>query len=98
MLLLAISYPTNDDFRLQIPTREAPKSGPSDEIISLAENAVSVLPDVPLYSRIDIMYDDTNKRYLVSEVELIEPRLLFYLHPAATETFSKAIMRRLNVT
>ena len=49
---------------------------PSTEIIDLAEKTVRSLKTMPLYARVDIIFDNGNSP-VISELELIEPELWF---------------------
>jgi glutathione synthase/RimK-type ligase-like ATP-grasp enzyme len=50
--------------------------------------------DAPLYARVDLMRDDQGK-WLVSELEMVEPELWFRFCPAAADAMAKAIHGRL---
>ncbi|MAT67120.1 MAG: hypothetical protein CL830_01825 [Crocinitomicaceae bacterium] len=49
---------------------------PSLEIIELAEKTVKSLKTIPLYARVDIIFDNVSNP-VISELELIEPELWF---------------------
>lgn len=65
------------DFRVQDDFGgSVEKINPSLEIIKLAEKTVKSLKTIPLYARVDIIFDNFNKP-VISELELIEPELWF---------------------
>jgi glutathione synthase/RimK-type ligase-like ATP-grasp enzyme len=65
------------DFRVQDDFGgSVEKINPSLEIIKLAEKTVKSLKTIPLYARVDIIFDNINKP-VISELELIEPELWF---------------------
>jgi len=63
--------------------------------IAIATAAIALLPNVPLYARVDLLQGDAGETY-VSEVELVEPGLYIGAHPAASSTFADAIERELH--
>lgn len=65
---------------------------PSPMEIMFAEDVVSQCDPLPIYARVDIIFDDES-RPAVSELELIEPELWFRLHPAAAESLADKIVR-----
>jgi len=50
--------------------------------------------DAPLYARIDLMKDQQN-RWLLSELELVEPELWFRHQPKASDLLAQAVKNRL---
>ena len=65
------------DFRVQDDFGgSVEKINPSLEIIQLAEKTIKSLKTIPIYSRVDIIFDNNN-RPVISELELIEPELWF---------------------
>ena len=65
------------DFRVQDDFGgSVEKINPSLEIIELAEKTIKSLKTMPLYARVDIIFDNGNKP-VISELELIEPELWF---------------------
>ena len=65
------------DFRVQDDFGgSVEKINPSLEIIELAEKTVKSLKTMPLYARVDIIFDNGNNP-VISELELIEPELWF---------------------
>ena len=65
------------DFRVQDDFGGSVKKiNPSLDIIELAEKTVKRLKTMPLYARVDIIFNNNNKP-VISELELIEPELWF---------------------
>lgn len=65
------------DFRVQDDFGgSVEKINPSLEIIELAEKTVKSLKTMPLYARVDIIFDNGSNP-VISELELIEPELWF---------------------
>ena len=65
---------------------------PEKEQIDLAERTMAACPSVPVYGRVD-MVKDHEGRWLVMELELIEPELWLRESPAAAKHFAKALSR-----
>jgi hypothetical protein len=63
---------------------------PDAETLELAEKALSACPLMPVYARVDIMWDGLGQP-CVSELELIEPELWMRLHPPAALHFARAL-------
>jgi glutathione synthase/RimK-type ligase-like ATP-grasp enzyme len=63
----------------------------STDEIAFAEKVVSVCDPLPVYARVDAIWDNNND-LSVSELELIEPELWFRLFPQAAELFADAIV------
>ena len=68
---------------------------PTEEEITLAINALSACPELPIYARVDIIRDNVGD-LAVSELELIEPELWFREHPAAAQVLAKAIKNHIH--
>jgi glutathione synthase/RimK-type ligase-like ATP-grasp enzyme len=64
---------------------------PTEEEIAFAESVVRRCPSLPLYARVDVMWD-TLDRACVSELEIIEPELWFRRHPAAAYILAEKIV------
>jgi glutathione synthase/RimK-type ligase-like ATP-grasp enzyme len=60
----------------------------------VAEAVLAVAPGPLLYARVDLARDQEGRPHLM-ELELIEPSLFFYKHPAATPVMAAAIRRHL---
>ncbi len=65
---------------------------PSPEEIYFAENAVRQVSPLPVYARVDVIWDNEDQ-LCVSELELIEPELWFRKHPAAAELLADAVVK-----
>lgn len=65
---------------------------PSKEQIELAERAVAGCNPLPGYGRVDMVRDNEG-RWVVMELELIEPELWLRNHPPAAKNFARAIER-----
>lgn len=68
---------------------------PSAEEILFAENAVRHVSPLPVYARVDIIWDNEDK-LCVSELELIEPELWFRKYPQAAELLADAVVKRMD--
>jgi len=67
---------------------------PSSEEIAFALRALKACPELPVYARIDIFYDN-NEQLALGELELIEPELWLRLKPEAAMVFANAIEKQL---
>ncbi|MCP4443319.1 MAG: hypothetical protein GY810_30830 [Aureispira sp.] len=67
---------------------------PTTEEIAFAEKAVAACPTMPIYARVDVIWDN-NDQLAVSELELIEPELWFRFEPKAAELLANAIVAEL---
>lgn len=65
---------------------------PEPEQIELAEQAMAACSPEPAYGRVD-MIRDTEGRWSIMELELIEPELWLRYHPPAADPFARAIAR-----
>jgi hypothetical protein len=77
------------DFRVQDGGTVALYST-NEEEIAFAENVMSTFDDMPLYARVDVMWDNKN-RLVLSELELIEPELWFRLYPLSAKVLAESI-------
>lgn len=68
---------------------------PTAEEIRFAEEVVRHCPSLPLYARVDVMWDTTGKA-CVSELEIIEPELWFRRYPASAQVLAEKIAGYLN--
>jgi hypothetical protein len=64
---------------------------PMAEEIEFAERVVKVCKPLPVYARVDVIWNNENE-LCVSELELIEPELWIRRHPQAAELFADAIL------
>jgi len=67
---------------------------PTPGEIQFAEQVVSLCNPVPLYARVDAIWDNQN-RLAVSELELIEPELWFRFNPVAAKHLAAAIVNHM---
>jgi glutathione synthase/RimK-type ligase-like ATP-grasp enzyme len=67
-----------------------PRTTPSREEMELAERALSLLPRVPLYARIDVIPRYSGE-IVLSELELIEPSLFLMSDPGSVARFADEI-------
>lgn len=70
---------------------------PTDNEIEFAQNAVAKCPELPVYARVDIFYDN-NHTLALGELELIEPELWFRLMPSATDVLAKHLKHQIDET
>ena len=91
----ALKLATPGEFRVQTDHGGSVQGAtPEPALIHQAKQAVSALPEVPLYARVDgIVRDDT---FMLMELELIEPNLFFDLAPGSVDRMAEAIARRLS--
>lgn len=66
----------------------------TEEELEFAKEVIAHLKEVPLYARVDLVRDLSNKPVLI-ELELVEPSLFLQTYPAAAEKFADAIEKRL---
>jgi glutathione synthase/RimK-type ligase-like ATP-grasp enzyme len=64
---------------------------PSPREISWAEKVVALCNPLPVYARVDAIWDNTQNPAL-AELELIEPELWFRYYPEAAEKMADALM------
>lgn len=69
---------------------------PSAEEIAFGEKAVAACPEMPIYARVDIVWDNDDKIAL-SEIELIEPEMWFRCYPKAADVMAEAIVLKLEL-
>ncbi len=67
---------------------------PTDEEIAFAQNAVQACPELPLYARVDVFYNNAGQLAL-AELELIEPELWFRLNSNSAEELADVIAAEL---
>ena len=63
---------------------------PSNEEIRFAEDCLKCCVELPIYARVDIVYDNNNKISL-GELELIEPELWFRNNPNSAKLLAEEI-------
>lgn len=59
----------------------------------MVKRVISTLPELPLYARVDLIEDAG--RFVLNELELIEPSLFFLQNPPAVDKLVDAVRRRL---
>ena len=85
--------PREGDFRVQVEFGATTSTAvPSRTERRLADHALGVLREVPLYARVDIV--PTARGPLLMEFELIEPELFFAFGRHAASRFADALRRR----
>ena len=62
--------------------------------VSLAQKVMAQCADMPVYGRVDIVWDDQGQP-MVSELEIIEPELWVRQAPWSAEVFARAIAAEL---
>lgn len=78
-------FRVQDDFGGTVHNHIATK-----EQITFAENAVKACIEQPIYARVDVIIDNSNK-LAISEIELIEPELWFRNNNDAATLLAKAV-------
>lgn len=83
------------DFRVQEEHGGSvrPLAKPEPALVAAAEKTMSVLDEVPLYARVDMVRTPEN-RFALMELELIEPSLYFRFAQSAAERFARVIKNR----
>ena len=84
------------DFRVQDDFGgSVEKINPSLEIIELAEKTVKSLKTMPIYGRVDIIFDNDSNP-VISELELIEPELWFRFNEESAYKLAEIVKDFLN--
>lgn len=78
-------FRVQDDFGGTVHKYEA-----SEEEITFAEEVVRACEPLPVYARVDVMWDNEDE-LTVSEVELIEPELWFREYPKAADLLAEEV-------
>jgi hypothetical protein len=73
------------------PTRVA--ETPVGQVAEQGASALHVLPEMPLYARVDGVVREG--ALIVIEVEVLEPALFMEFDPSSAERFAEATLRRL---
>lgn len=79
-------FRVQDDFGGTISSFE-----PNENEIRFAEDIVSKLSPIPIYARVDVIWDN-NDDLCIGEIELIEPELWFRMAPLSADKCAKAII------
>ncbi len=89
-----VKQPQAGDFRVQWRHGGThAKATPSTKLVAEVERVLALLPPGRLYTRIDGV--ESGGRFLLVEVELIEPYLFFQEDPASAGRFAKALEAKL---
>jgi len=79
-------FRSQEEFGADIRSVEAPQA-----LIDTAHDVVALVEPLPVYVRADFVRDD-NDRFLVMELELIEPSLYLRTDPGSAARFAKALV------
>ena len=87
--------PASGDFRVQEEHGGTiTQFEPDSEMTAAAERTMAVLPETPLYARVDLIRGSSGLELM--ELELIEPSLYFQYADASAERFAKCFADRMN--
>jgi glutathione synthase/RimK-type ligase-like ATP-grasp enzyme len=67
---------------------------PSPAVVQAARSYLDILPEIPLYARVDGLVRPGG--FMLMELELIEPYLYLEFAPGSAERLARALLRRLN--
>jgi len=67
----------------------------SHQEIVFAEQVVAACTSLPVYARVDVLWDNNNEPSL-SELELIEPEMWFRNHKPAADSMANALVKHIN--
>ncbi len=67
----------------------------SEQEIAFAENAAKACTPMPIYARVDMIWDNDNQP-AIGEIELIEPELWFRMDDNAASMLAEAIIEHIN--
>lgn len=70
------------------------KYTPTDDEIAFGLEALKSCPEIPAYSRVDVITDNSGNP-AISELELIEPELWFRLKPVSGKLLGEEVIKRL---
>lgn len=68
---------------------------PSEKEIAFAERALAQCPELPVYARVDVFWDN-NDQLVLGELELIEPELWFRMSETAADQCAAALYDRVS--
>jgi hypothetical protein len=90
-----LKRPKTGDYRVQDDHGGSvePYAASSAEIKN-AGSWLSLVDELPVYARVDLVWGEMGK-WLLGELELIEPELWLRLEPLAADAFARAVFRRL---
>lgn len=87
--------PKSGEFRCQAEHGGSIQSGPTPPAaLEVASRCLSALSEEPLYARVDLVHQAT-ARYLIMEVELIEPELFMIQEPRAARQLAASLSKQL---
>jgi glutathione synthase/RimK-type ligase-like ATP-grasp enzyme len=66
----------------------------ADDELAVARAVLLAAPEPLLYARVDLLRDEAGQPRLM-ELECLEPRLFFHLHPPAADTLVQKLLQRL---
>jgi glutathione synthase/RimK-type ligase-like ATP-grasp enzyme len=90
----ALKRPAAGDFRVNSQYQGSVEPfQPDDGLVRRAQDVLALLPEVPLYARVDAVARSDN--LIVTELELIEPALFLGMASDAAARFALATLRRL---
>lgn len=86
-----LKTPKRNDFRVQEEHGGIIRSiTPGDNLRTQGDSVMASIERIPLYARVDFVRDSENK-YAIMEVELVEPALYFRMDPLAAERFARTV-------
>lgn len=90
-----LKAPKKDDYRVQEEHGGRLQTvAPEEEMLTISEQILELLHPTPLYSRIDLVRNQENK-FLLMELELIEPSLYFNMDDESPDRFAEVFNRRM---
>lgn len=90
--------PKHEDFRVQEEHgADIRVAEPEPALIESADRVLRLVDPMPVYARIDFVRGGDG-RFLLMELELIEPSMYLRMHPAAPERFAAAFDRYVTTT
>lgn len=88
-----VKRPTDGEWRVQSDFGgTAERVELTDDLRTIAENAIAAVPTIPAYARVDVLPMGEGWRLL--ELELIEPELFFPLAPEVAERLADLVVAR----
>lgn len=91
-----VKIPQAGDFRVQEDFGGVQKQvSPDESLMSAAKKIIEFLPEGTFYARVDIL-PDADGKYVLMELELIEPGMYFRFCERSAENMAEAIEKRLS--
>jgi hypothetical protein len=91
-----VKAPKPGDFRVQEEHGGIIEpAAPSDELLRTARTIMNLIAPVPLYGRVDLVRD-AEGRFMLMELELIEPSLYLRMDPRSPRMFAAKFHERMN--